>query len=134
MEKLYKNDKLYHCFFNADDFTDSRVDVTPEEENLQCAVMHMNNGKSFDPHVHIPCHRNTDTTQESWVVLKGKIRITYYDEDCQEMGSAVLTSGGCTISFIGGHKYECLEDDTVVYEFKTGPYYGKDADKRIFQL
>ena len=45
---------------------------------------------------------------------------------------AIVSAGGCTISFWGGHKYECLEDGTVVYEFKTGPYFGKDADKVVF--
>ena len=108
-------------------------DATDAGEYLQCAVINMDNGKQFDPHVHIPCERTTDTTQEAWVVLKGKIKITYYDENKNPMDEpAVISAGGCTISFWGGHKYECLEDGTVVYEFKTGPYFGKDADKVVF--
>jgi len=57
----------------------------------------------------------------------------FYDEDKNQMDEpAIVSAGGCTISFWGGHKYECLEDGTVVYEFKTGPYFGKDADKVVF--
>jgi len=132
MNKYMKNNKVYHCNFSVDEFTSPRTDVTSEKEYLQCAVMNMSNGKAFDPHVHIPCHRETDTTQEAWVVIKGSIKITYYDEDCIAMGNTIIDAGGCTISFLGGHKYECIEDDTVVLEFKTGPYFGRDADKRIF--
>ena len=132
MEKIYKGNKLYHCYFNASEYPSGRVDATEAEQYLQCAIINMDDGKKFDPHVHIPCERHTDTTQESWVVLKGKIKITYYDEDKIPMGETVLTEGGCTISFWGGHKYECIEDGTVVYEFKSGPYFGKDADKVVF--
>ena len=132
MEKLHKNGQLYHCYLHADEFVNGRLDITPEEEYIQAAIIKMDDGKKFDPHVHIPIHRSTSTTQEAWVVLKGKIKITYYDEQKQKMGEAVLSAGGCTISFWGGHKYECLEDGTVVYEFKTGPYYGRTADKEVF--
>jgi hypothetical protein len=33
------------------------------------------------------------------------------------------------MTFEGGHTYEALEDDTVVYEYKTGPYQGQESDK-----
>ena len=33
------------------------------------------------------------------------------------------------MTFRGGHNYLCLEDDSLVYEYKTGPYYGQKKDK-----
>ena len=33
------------------------------------------------------------------------------------------------MTFQGGHTYEILEDDTIVYEYKTGPYKGQENDK-----
>ena len=33
--------------------------------------------------------------------------------------------------FDGGHTYEILVDDTVVYEYKTGPYMGQAKDKEF---
>jgi hypothetical protein len=33
------------------------------------------------------------------------------------------------MTFQGGHNYLALEEDTVVYEYKTGPYYGHAMDK-----
>jgi hypothetical protein len=37
--------------------------------------------------------------------------------------------GDCSMTFQGGHNYLALEEDTVVYEYKTGPYYGHAMDK-----
>ena len=33
----------------------------------------------------------------------------------------------------GGHTYEILEEDTIVYEYKTGPYEGQSLDKTFLQ-
>ena len=32
---------------------------------------------------------------------------------------------------LGGHNYEILEDDTHVLEYKTGPYFGIEFDKKF---
>ena len=36
-----------------------------------------------------------------------------------------------SMTFRGGHNYEILENDTIVYEFKTGPYLGIEFDKKF---
>jgi hypothetical protein len=33
------------------------------------------------------------------------------------------------MTFRGGHNYEIQENGTIVYEYKTGPYKGIEADK-----
>jgi hypothetical protein len=33
------------------------------------------------------------------------------------------------MTFRGGHNYLILEEDTIVYEYKTGPYMGQQLDK-----
>jgi hypothetical protein len=35
------------------------------------------------------------------------------------------------MTFRGGHTYDILADDTVVHEYKTGPYYGQAVDKEF---
>ena len=35
------------------------------------------------------------------------------------------------MTFQGGHTYEILEEDTIVYEYKTGPYKGQANDKEF---
>ena len=41
----------------------------------------------------------------------------------------VINQGDCSMTFVGGHTYTILEEDTVVYEYKTGPYQGQKLDK-----
>ena len=129
--KEYSNSsgKILHCTYSLTDLEGDRFDFTSEDQYLQGALMRMDNGKSFRNHKHIKCERHTDMTQETWVIMRGSVQVDYYDEDSKLMGTEILNKGDCTITFAGGHKYSCIKDDTIVYEFKNGPYYGRDADK-----
>ena len=40
-----------------------------------------------------------------------------------------MSAGDCVVVFKAGHSFEVLEDNTIIYEFKNGPYYGVKADK-----
>ena len=133
--KEYKNNngEVLHCVYRLDDCQGDRFDFTSEDKYLQGAVIRMNEGKSFRNHKHIKCERHIDMTQETWVVFRGKVQVDYYDEDEKHMGTEIVNAGDCTITFGGGHKFSCLSDDTLVYEFKNGPYFGRDADKVFIQ-
>jgi len=63
------------------------------------------------------------------VVVKGKIRFIMYDIDDEVLEEIDVEQGDMTLTFQGGHTYEVLEDNSVVYEYKTGPYYGREMDK-----
>ena len=67
--------------------------------------------------------------QEAWVVIKGRVKIYYYDLNDDLLTTREMIKGDCTITYLGGHNYEALEEDTIVYEFKTGPYLGLEKDK-----
>ena len=67
--------------------------------------------------------------QESWVVIKGSVKCHLYDVNDELLREEVLRQGDCSMTFAGGHTYTILEDDTVVYEYKTGPYEGQKMDK-----
>ena len=47
------------------------------------------------------------------------------------VATPILTQGDISITLKGGHTFEILEDDTIVYEFKTGPYEGVELDKKF---
>ena len=105
--------------------------MSPEEEGLQVACFLMNKNDTFKPHKHIKQVRTTDITQESWIVIKGAVKVILYDLDDKIIKDEILKSGDCLITFRGGHNLIILEDDTIVYEYKTGPYQGPEKD-RIF--
>ena len=71
--------------------------------------------------------------QESWVVIKGSVCVHLYDVDDSHLGDEIIKTGDCSITFEGGHTYTILEDDTIVYEYKTGPYYGQKLDKAFIK-
>jgi hypothetical protein len=107
-----------------------RYDVCEPSETLQAAVVRGNAGKKYRAHRHLPVVRQTATpTAEAWVVMRGKVLLTVYDLDDTPFEPVELQAGECWIGFRGGHGYEILEDDTVVWEFKTGPYFGQESDK-----
>ena len=63
--------------------------------------------------------------------MQGNLKATLYDIDNEIIAEPILEAGDCTITFHGGHNYLALEDDTLVYEFKTGPYFGQKKDKKF---
>ena len=113
----------------------NRTDLCPSNEFIQCATLKMDKGKTFKPHKHIEKSRKYDNkiAQESWVVIQGKVKVFFYDIDDTVIETYVLEKGDASFTFRGGHNYLILEDDTIVYEYKTGPYEGQEIDKEFIK-
>ncbi len=130
--KIYsriKSDLLLHMVNRAKDVDYKRNDISPDSEFLQVSTFKMKKGTTFRPHQHIENIRTTTITQESWIVIKGKVKALLYDIDGTLVEEVVLEPGDCSITFRGGHNYESMEEDSLVYEYKTGPYFGQEKDK-----
>ena len=108
-----------------------RKDIIPENNFLQLATISLDKDQTFQPHQHV--WRDIKYTkiiaQESWVVVKGSVRVDYYDLDGSFISSHNLKEGDCTVTLKGGHNYTCLEKNTFIYEYKSGPYEGVAKDK-----
>lgn len=133
MTEIYSKiepEKLLHFIVRSDDIIVERFDAICEKERLQLAVLNMDAGKTFKPHRHI--HNKIETiipAQEAWVCIKGKVMVIYYDLNDRVVETAILRAGDCSVTLYGGHTYEIMEDDTRVYELKSGPYFGQEKDK-----
>ena len=134
MERIYSkiDNRLLHVINRLEDIT-GRNDVIPENNFIQCATLKMEKGKTFDPHKHITKNRHypEQIAQESWVVIKGSVKCILYDLDDQIIAEPILKAGDASFTLYGGHTYSILEDDTIVYEYKTGPYKGVENDKEF---
>tara|TARA_R110002153_G_scaffold166073_2_gene318584 strand:- start:401 stop:811 length:411 start_codon:yes stop_codon:yes gene_type:complete len=133
MEKIYSKvepDKLLHVINRLSDIK-GRDDIIPENNFIQCATLKMPKDKTFPPHKHITKdrHYSKQIAQESWVVIKGLVRCKFYDIDDTLIAEPILEPGDASFTLYGGHTYEILENDTIVYEYKTGPYEGQELDK-----
>ena len=123
-------DKLLHIIVRKDDLLPGRREVVPENHFIQCALLNMEKGKTFKPHKHIWKPRKRSViAQESWIVIQGSVKCIFYDLDDQIIATPILNPGDASFTLEGGHTYEILEDNTLVYEYKTGPYEGQALDK-----
>lgn len=80
---------------------------------------------AVEPGADIPIHRHPEK-EESFVVLRGKIRITTYNDDGSIIEDHVIspTEGryGVNVEKNVWHTVEALEPGSVIFECKEGPY------------
>lgn len=135
MQKIYSKidpNKLLHIIVRKKEITPGREDIVPEDNFIQCSILNMEKGKTFKPHKHIWKERTRNViAQESWIVIQGSVKCIFYDIDNQIIATPILYSGDASFTLEGGHNYEILENDTLVYEYKTGPYEGQQLDKQF---
>lgn len=132
MERQYSKiqpDKLIFSLLRVEDLCDRRIDLSPDEEALQVCGRSMSKGEVVPAHKHLEQLRETNLTQESWIVLKGKVLARFYDLDSSILCEREISSGDVVAFYRGGHSLTVLEDDTLFYEFKNGPYNGVQQDK-----
>ena len=120
---------LTHIVFSASDF-DGRRNIVDPKEFLQVSAIKLSDAEEFQAHVHTwkQCDIRRTVAQEAWVVISGVVETFLYDESENMVGSISLNPGDCCITLNGGHKYKALSN-TLVYEFKSGPYLGDTLDK-----
>lgn len=84
---------------------------------------------AVEPGTDIPIHRHPDK-DESFVILRGKVRSTTYNDDGSVIGSVVLSQEdgiyGVDIPQGVWHKLESLALASVIFECKSGPYVSHD--------
>tara|TARA_A100001015_G_C14480644_1_gene515414 strand:+ start:54 stop:464 length:411 start_codon:yes stop_codon:yes gene_type:complete len=136
MKKIFSkvNPNILLHIVNRLDEIEGRTDIAPENEFIQLATLKMEKGKTFRPHRHIWKPGEVECiAQESWVVIEGSVKVIMYDLDDTIIETPILYPGDCSMTFQGGHTYKILEEDTIVYEYKTGPYKGQENDKEFIQ-
>ena len=138
MKEIYSKvepERLLHIIYTLQDFYDQesfRADVIPLNNFLQLATLRLEKDQTFRPHKHVwKDGEESVIAQESWVTIKGTVQVTLYDLDDSVIYEPVLHPGDCSITLAGGHTYKALEKDTLVYEYKTGPYKGREKDKEF---
>lgn len=86
---------------------------------------------AVEPGADIPIHRHPDK-EESFVVLRGKIRITTYNDDGSIIEDLVLspTEGryGVNVEKNVWHTVEALEPGSAIFECKEGPYVPHEVE------
>ena len=86
---------------------------------------------AVEPGTDIPIHRHPDK-DESFVILRGKVRSTTYNDDGSVIDSIILSQEdgiyGVDIPKGVWHKLESLEPASVIFECKSGPYVPHEVE------
>jgi len=86
---------------------------------------------AVEPGTEVPIHRHP-TKDESFVVLRGKVRVTTYNDDGTVIESVVLCQEegryGVDIKKGVWHNLESLEPGSVIFECKEGPFVEHEVE------
>ncbi len=121
--------KIIFSLFKFSNFKKNRIDFTPDTEYLQGSCTLLNKNKKIQSHKHKSNQRIINITQEAWLIFRGSVKAKFFDIDDSYFKEIVLTVGDCVVLFNGGHSFNTLEADTILFEFKNGPYYGAKKDR-----
>ena len=86
---------------------------------------------ALEPGTQVPIHHHI-TKDETFILLRGKIRVNIYNDAGEIIESVVLCheSGniGVDIPKNTWHNVECLESGSVIFEVKEGPFVEHELD------
>lgn len=86
---------------------------------------------AMEPGTSLPIHRHCHTA-ETYVLLRGSIRVLFYNDVCELIDSVDLNplegKYGVDIPIGQWHALEVLEKGTVIFEVKEGPYTPLESD------
>ena len=87
---------------------------------------------ALEPGTVLPIHRH-HASSETVVILRGRIRWIFYDENGKETESVTLDANGeprmLNVEKDRWHSLECLESGSVLYESKDGAYHPLEEDE-----
>ena len=79
----------------------------------------------------VPIHHHV-TKDETFIVLRGKVRLNIYDDNGEIVESIDLSAAdgryGVDIPKNVWHAVECLEPGSVIFEVKEGPFVPHEQD------
>lgn len=87
---------------------------------------------ALEPGTVMPIHRHL-ASSETVIILRGRIRWLFYDEQGRITASTELWSDGevrmLNVEKGRWHSLECLESGSVLFEAKDGPYHPLEEDE-----
>ena len=89
---------------------------------------------ALEPGTVMPIHRHL-ASSETVVIIRGRIRWMFYDEQGRVTESTELWSDGdvrmLNVEKGRWHSLECLESGSVLFESKDGPYHPLEEDEMM---
>ena len=85
----------------------------------------------MEPRTEVPIHKHL-TKDETFVILRGRVRVTTHNDDGSIIEDIILCPEegmyGVNIPKDVWHKLESLEENSVIFECKEGPFVEHEVD------
>ena len=107
--------------------------VTDEDSPLQVGVLTHPQGFKIKPHIHRTSRKIINSIQEVLHVAYGRVGVNFYDDNGEQIRTAVINMGDTILLIAGGHGFDILEDCKII-EVKQGPYEGMEQDKKRLEI
>ena len=131
ISKIYHKKKLYALIVN-NKYRDKKGVNFFSTNDLPQQFGYINHKKNhiIQPHQH--CKRSTKVfiTSEVLIILKGIIRVDFYDLKKKYLFSKLIKKGQIIFLLYGAHGFKVIKDVQMI-EVKQGPFY-KNMDKIKF--
>jgi hypothetical protein len=107
---------------------DKTTFFSPPESSFQFGLLAHGAGYSENPHYHQPFIREIDDLQQMFVVQRGVVAVSLYDDVGQLLQEVVLYAGDAIVLIHGVHAIRVIEDLQAI-SVKQGPFLGDVRDK-----
>ena len=91
---------------------------------------------AMEPGTVLPVHKHHNSS-ETVVILSGRLRWLFYDENGRETETIMLDANGdvrcINVEKDRWHSLECLESGTVIFECKDGGYCPLEEDESMIE-
>ena len=132
IEKIKYKNKLYALIVRETFRRKKGVNFfTPNNHNLQFGYMKHKKNHFIKPHRHIKRSSKVFYTSEVIHILKGKLRVDFYNEKQKYLFSKIIKANDIIILIKGSHGFKTIEPIEML-EVKQGPFQ-KNNDKINFK-
>lgn len=123
-------DEVYAILASTETLKEGSEWFGSQIESLQASRMKYPAGKNFRIHHHILNPRTIKRTQESFIVISGRIAVDVYDNEAKLIGTLEAGPGEAIFVYRGGHGVRVVED-ALAYEVKAGQFSLVSEDKEF---
>ena len=131
VKEIKKDNKLLALILPKGIEKDGTSFFTDKKNNFQLGFLKYKKGAKIKPHIHKVFERIIRGTQELFYVVKGRVRVNFYDKKGKKTRSSILKSGDTLLIISAGHGFEILKNSKILV-LKQGPYCSIEEDKRHF--
>ena len=122
IEKVKYKKKLYALIVRGQYRNKRGINFfTPKEATQQFGYMKHKKGYIIQPHQHRKRLTRIMTTTEVILLLKGSLKIDFYNEKRKYLLSKILNEKDIVMLVNGGHGFKVIKDVEMI-EVKQGPY------------